>query len=97
LLQVKLEHQQKSTIKVKAVGSGDSTVKEFCGYWKALDKAADTGGGTKRNFLQQKNHQPTKRHLQSGAPVEEAFLSMKTANQRTQYQTEAMAEAEKML
>jgi hypothetical protein len=85
LLQVKLEHQQKSTIKVKAVGSGDSTVKGGLpgGYWKALDKAADTGGGTKKGiFFNRKSHQLTKKEAftNPAGPGRKTFVSknMKT-------------------
>jgi hypothetical protein len=80
LLQVKLEHQQKSTIKVKAVGSGDSTVKGGLpgGYWKALDKAADTGGGAKKGiFFNRKSHQLTKKEAftNPAGPGRKTFLS----------------------
>jgi hypothetical protein len=79
-LQVKLEHQQKSTIKVKAVASGDSTVKGGLpgGYWKALDKAAGTGGGTKKGlFFNRKSHQPTKKEafMNPAGPGRKTFLS----------------------
>jgi hypothetical protein len=96
---VKLEHQQKSTIKVKAVWFRRFDSKRILRVLeRALDKAADTGGGTKRNFLQQRNHQPTKRHLQAGAPAEEAFLSMKTANATNAISNRSNGrEAEKML
>jgi hypothetical protein len=84
-LQVKLEHQQKSTIKVKAVASGDSTVKGGLpgGYWKALDRAADTGGGTRKGlFFNRKSHQPTQREAftNPAGPGRKTFLSknMKT-------------------
>jgi hypothetical protein len=82
-LQVKLEHQQKSTIKVKAVASGDSTVKGGLpgGYWKALDKAVDTEGGTRKGiFFNRKVRQPTKKEAftNPAGPGRKTFLSKST-------------------
>lgn len=56
LLQVKLnqaEHKKQSIIRVKAVGSGDSTVKGGvpAGYWNALDKAAKGTSTRKSSFF----------------------------------------------
>jgi hypothetical protein len=62
-LKVKLEHQQKSSIKVKAVGAGDSTVKGGLpgGYWKALDRAVKPGITRRGLFFGKNKHQPTKK------------------------------------
>lgn len=84
LLQVKLEHQQKSTIKVKAVGSGDSTVKGGLpgGYWKAMDRAADTGGSARKGlFFNRKNRLTTKKEAftNPAGPGRKTFLSKKTS------------------
>jgi hypothetical protein len=88
LLQMKLEYQQKSTIKVKAVGSSDSTVKGGLpgGYWKAMDWAAKTGGSTRKGlFFNRKKHQPTKKEAFNNptAPGRKTFRSKSTNTKET--------------
>jgi hypothetical protein len=82
-LQVKLEYQQKSTIKVKAVGSSDSTVKGGLpgGYWKAMDRAVKAEGSPRKGlFFNRKKHQPTKKEAfnNPAAPGRKTFRSKNT-------------------